>query len=31
MCARRLGEILKIDYENIVDGVVNVRASTTKS
>ena len=31
MCARRLGEILEVNYEDIVDGVVNVRASTTKT
>jgi hypothetical protein len=31
MCARRLGEILEINYEDIIDGVVHVRASTTKT
>ena len=31
MCARRLGEILAINYEDIIDGVVHVRASTTKT
>lgn len=31
MCARRIGEILEITYEDIVDGIVNVRAGTTKS
>ncbi|HQT37419.1 MAG: hypothetical protein B7Y30_11920, partial [Campylobacterales bacterium 16-40-21] len=31
MCARRIGEILEIKYEDIVDGIVNVRAGTTKS
>ncbi|WP_324172292.1 hypothetical protein [Sulfurimonas sp.] len=31
MCARRLGEILEITYEDIIDGVVHVRGSTTKT
>lgn len=31
MCARRLGEITAIEYRDIKDGVVNVRAITTKT
>ena len=31
MCARRLGEILQINYEDITDGIVYVRAETTKT
>ncbi len=31
MCARRSGEILQLRYEDIVDGIVNVRAETTKT
>lgn len=31
MCARRLGEILAIKYEDIIDGIVNVRGETTKT
>lgn len=31
MCTRRLGEIIQIKYEDIYDGVVHVRASTTKT
>ena len=31
MCTRRLGEILEITYEDIIDGVVHVRAETTKT
>lgn len=31
MCARRLGEILLIEYEDIIDGIVHVRGSTTKT
>lgn len=31
MCTRRLGEILEITYEDIIDGVVHVRGITTKT
>lgn len=31
MCARRFNEILCIEYEDIIDGVVNVRGITTKT
>lgn len=31
MCTRRLGEILEVNYEDIIDGVVHVRAETTKT
>ncbi|MGD9555099.1 MAG: hypothetical protein AB7V28_12010 [Arcobacteraceae bacterium] len=31
MCARRFGEILQLRYEDIVNGVVHVRAGTTKT
>ncbi len=31
MCARRIGEILEIKYEDIIDGIVHVRAGTAKS
>lgn len=31
MCARRLGEITEIEFRDIKDGVVNVRAITTKT
>ena len=31
MCARRFGEILQLRYEDIEDGIVNVRAGTTKT
>ena len=31
MCARRLGEIVAINYEDIIKRVVNVRSSTTKT
>ena len=31
MCTRRLSEILAIKYEDIIDGVVNVRGNTTKT
>lgn len=31
MCARRFGEIAELAYEDIRDGVVHVRASTTKT
>ena len=31
MCARRFGEIAKLKYEDIRDGAVHVRASTTKT
>lgn len=31
MCARRFGEIAELKYEDIRDGVVHVRASTTKT
>jgi len=31
MCARRFNEISQLHYEDIIDGVVNVRAETTKT
>ena len=31
MCARRFNEISQLNYEDIIDGVVNVRAETTKT
>ena len=31
MCARRFGEIAELEYEDIKDGVVRVRAGTTKT
>jgi integrase len=31
MCARRIGEIRQLKYEDIEDGIVNVRAGTTKT
>jgi integrase len=31
MCGRRIGEIIEIKYNDIIDGYVNVRASTTKT
>ena len=31
MCARRLGEILSIKYEDIIDGIVHTRGETTKT
>lgn len=31
MCARRAGEILQLKYEDINDGIVHVRAGTTKT
>lgn len=31
MCARRFGEIAELNYEDIRDGAVHVRASTTKT
>ena len=31
MCARRFGEIAQLKYTDINDGIVNVRASTTKT
>lgn len=31
MCARRAGEILQLRYEDIKDGIVHVRAATTKT
>lgn len=31
MCARRFGEILQLQYEDIIDGIVHVRAGTTKT
>ncbi|MGB6329787.1 MAG: hypothetical protein WBF48_12755 [Halarcobacter sp.] len=31
MCARRFGEILQIQHRDIKDGIVNVRAGTTKT
>lgn len=31
MCSRRIGEIVELDYESIINGVVNVKAGTTKS
>jgi integrase len=31
MCTRRLGEIVLIEYKDIIDGIVHVRGSTTKT
>jgi len=31
MCARRFNELSQLHYEDIIDGVVNVRAETTKT
>lgn len=31
MCGRRIGEICKIEYQDIIDGWVHARASTTKT
>ena len=31
MCARRFGEIAELKYEDIIDNIVHVRASTTKT